>query len=92
MFTNSSITTLSRDSHDCLFHRCRAWQNLFIVDGMSMNNDLDPGNTNDNFAEISGRSQGPCLVGPQPLPKGWRPALEAWPQRQPEEANWGRLA
>ena len=39
----------------------RPWQNLFIVDGMTMNNDMDPGNTSDNFTEISGRSQGLAL-------------------------------
>nr|WP_262380744.1 TonB-dependent receptor [Pseudomonas lundensis] len=37
------------------------WQNLFIVDGMNMNNDLDPGNTNDDMDEIPGRSQGLAL-------------------------------
>ena len=46
---------------DISINGARPWQNLFIVDGMSMNNDLDPGNTNDNFAEISGRSQGLAL-------------------------------
>ena len=39
----------------------RPWQNLFVVDGMSMNNDLDPGNTNDDFDELPGRSQGLAL-------------------------------
>ena len=39
----------------------RPWQNLFIVDGMTMNNDLDPGGTNDDFDEIPGRSQGLAL-------------------------------
>ena len=39
----------------------RPWQNLFIVDGMSMNNDLDPGGTNDDFDELPGRSQGLAL-------------------------------
>ena len=39
----------------------RPWQNLFIVDGMSMNNDLDPGGTNDDFDEMPGRSQGLAL-------------------------------
>ncbi|WP_193075036.1 TonB-dependent receptor plug domain-containing protein [Pseudomonas sp. FME51] len=34
------------------------WQNLFTLDGMGMNNDLDPGNTANNASELPGRSQG----------------------------------
>lgn len=46
---------------DISINGARPWQNLFVVDGMSMNNDLDPGNSSDSFAEISGRSQGLAL-------------------------------
>ncbi|WP_323165580.1 TonB-dependent receptor [Pseudomonas bubulae] len=46
---------------DISINGARPWQNLFIVDGMSMNNDLDPGNSNDDFDEIPGRSQGLAL-------------------------------
>lgn len=46
---------------DISINGARPWQNLFIVDGMGMNNDLDPGNSNDNFNEIPGRSQGLAL-------------------------------
>ncbi|MFK7605294.1 MULTISPECIES: TonB-dependent receptor plug domain-containing protein [unclassified Pseudomonas] len=46
---------------DISINGARPWQNLFVVDGMTMNNDLDPGNSNDSFAEISGRSQGMAL-------------------------------
>ena len=34
------------------------WQNLFTLDGLGMNNDLDPGNTANNASELPGRSQG----------------------------------
>ena len=46
---------------DISINGARPWQNLFIVDGMSMNNDLDPGGTNDDFDELPGRSQGLAL-------------------------------
>ena len=39
----------------------RSWQNLFVVDGMNMNNDIDPGNTSDSQNEVAGRSQGLAL-------------------------------
>lgn len=39
----------------------RHWQNLFVVDGMGMNNDIDPGSTTDDYDEVSGRSQGLAL-------------------------------
>ena len=34
------------------------WQNLFTLDGMGMNNDLDPGNTANTTNALPGRSQG----------------------------------
>lgn len=37
------------------------WQNLFLVDGMGMNNDIDPGNTSNTYSEVPGRSQGLAL-------------------------------
>ena len=46
---------------DISINGARPWQNLFIVDGMNMNNDLDPGNSNDDFDEMPGRSQGLAL-------------------------------
>lgn len=46
---------------DISINGARPWQNLFVVDGMSMNNDLDPGNSNDDFDELPGRSQGMAL-------------------------------
>ena len=46
---------------DISINGARPWQNLFIVDGMNMNNDLDPGGTNDDFDELPGRSQGLAL-------------------------------
>lgn len=46
---------------DISINGARPWQNLFVVDGMTMNNDLDPGSSTDNFSEISGRSQGLAL-------------------------------
>ena len=46
---------------DISINGARPWQNLFVVDGMSMNNDLDPGNSNDDFDELPGRSQGLAL-------------------------------
>jgi len=36
---------------DISINGARPWQNLFVVDGMNMNNDLDPGNSNDDFDE-----------------------------------------
>lgn len=36
----------------------RYWQNLFILDGMSMNNDIDPGSTTNSYDQVEGRSQG----------------------------------
>lgn len=39
----------------------RFWQNRFNVDGMNMNNDLDPGNTDKGPNSLGGRSQGLAL-------------------------------
>lgn len=39
----------------------RYWQNLFVVDGMTMNNDIDPGSTTDSYDQVAGRSQGLAL-------------------------------
>ncbi|MVV51800.1 TonB-dependent receptor [Pseudomonas sp. PB120] len=39
----------------------RYWQNLFVVDGMSMNNDIDPGSVTDSYDQVAGRSQGLAL-------------------------------
>ncbi|MHC8286125.1 secretin and TonB N-terminal domain-containing protein [Pseudomonas sp. XS1P51] len=39
----------------------RYWQNLFVVDGMSMNNDIDPGSSTDSYDQVAGRSQGLAL-------------------------------
>lgn len=39
----------------------RHWQNLFVLDGMSMNNDIDPGNSTDDADQVAGRSQGLAL-------------------------------
>lgn len=36
----------------------RYWQNLFVLDGMSMNNDIDPGSTLNTVDQVEGRSQG----------------------------------
>ncbi|WP_175653172.1 TonB-dependent receptor [Pseudomonas sp. Marseille-P9899] len=36
----------------------RYWQNLFVLDGMSMNNDIDPGSTLNTYDQVEGRSQG----------------------------------
>ncbi len=36
----------------------RYWQNLFVLDGMSMNNDIDPGSTTNSYDQVEGRSQG----------------------------------
>jgi hypothetical protein len=39
----------------------RHWQNLFTVDGIGMNNDIDPGSTSNSLNEVPGRSQGLAL-------------------------------
>lgn len=39
----------------------RHWQNLFVVDGMTMNNDIDPGATSNTYDQVAGRSQGMAL-------------------------------
>lgn len=39
----------------------RYWQNLFVVDGMSINNDIDPGSTTNSYDQVEGRSQGLAL-------------------------------
>lgn len=39
----------------------KPWQNLFTVDGMGMNNDLNPGSTSNSLTEVPGRSQGLAL-------------------------------
>ena len=36
----------------------RHWQNLFMLDGLNMNNDIDPGATTNDHDEVPGRSQG----------------------------------
>ncbi|MCW3149489.1 TonB-dependent receptor plug domain-containing protein [Stutzerimonas stutzeri] len=57
----SSKTPGEIDPADISINGAKYWQNLFLVDGMTMNNDIDPGQTANDYDEVPGRSQGLAL-------------------------------
>lgn len=57
----SSKTPGEIEPADISINGALPWQNLFLVDGMNMNNDIDPGQTGNTYSEVPGRSQGLAL-------------------------------
>ncbi|TBV08663.1 TonB-dependent receptor plug domain-containing protein [Phytopseudomonas dryadis] len=58
----SSKTPGEIDPADISINGAKYWQNLFLVDGMSMNNDIDPVASNaTSMTDVPGRSQGLAL-------------------------------